>query len=399
MISPRDFSAAGELSHDPVATLWPSYALSTHVVDALGQTMRAMDELAMRPEVTPSTLETLRSTALLVRTVLSLDGSAHAALLAQAHEVARALAIVARASWMTEALLWRPADARDVAFAHLTLTSLGRPDVTFHQTLQRALAATTSQSGERLPYDRVRHAWLTLLAEPSRDALDGMTDRTAVASPVDLCAATRQDLRALSEGLMWVTDLGRRTPRLARATAVILDEVDSAVAIALDAEDVLLAAQLLMAWPMLQTPWPPSASFAFAWIVAELATRRPSVDGASALGTLSALALAGPWRPLTQWPPDASRAPLWHMLRGRLDRAPTPSWIVQLDATPWERQRGTTTLLLDAALRRAVNAQDRNGIRELVVAVEANGARGTALYQQAAALLGRLEYEPPTFLR
>lgn len=399
MISPRDLPAAAEVSHDPVATLWPTYALSTHVDEALAAALRAMDELAIQPVVTRTSLATLRATALLVRTVLALDGSAHTALLAHAQEVARALATAARAPWMREAMLWRPAEARDVAFAHLVLTALGRPDAAFHQTQLRALAATTSQSGERLPHERVRNAWLALLTEPSRDPLDGMADRTAVASPIDLCASLRDDLLAVVEGLQWVTDVGRRVPRLARTPAVILDEMESALAIALDADDVPLTTSLLMAWPMLRTPWTPAASFAFAWVVGQPSSRGNDVIAGCALGTLCALAVGGPWRPLTHWPPDASRAPLWKLLRERLDRAPTPTWLAQLDATPWEGQRGVATLLLDAELRRAVAARDRHAIRELVQAVEANGARGTALTQQAAALLGRLDYEPPIHLR
>jgi hypothetical protein len=399
MISPRDLSTADEQSHDSIATLWPTYALAAHVDEALTIALHVMDQLATQPLVTRTSLDTLRATALLVRTVQSLDGSAHAALLAHAQEVARALATAARAPWMREALLLRPAESRDVAFAHLVLTASGRPDAAFQQTLVRARAATTSQSGEWLPHERLRDAWLALLAEPSRDPLDALADRTAVASPIDLCASRRDDLLAVVEGLQWVTDIGRRVPRLARAAGVILDEVESALAIALDAEDVALVTALLMIWPMFRTPFTSAASFAFQWVAAHVPSRCDDPITACAFGTLCALAAAGPWRPRTHWPPDASRAPLWNMLRERLDRAPNPSWLTQLDAMPWERQRGVATLLLDAELRRAIAARDRGAIRELVRAVEANGARGTALTQQAAALLGRLEYDPPTHMR
>jgi hypothetical protein len=396
MISPRDLSTAEERSDELVATLWPTYALTAHIDESLTIALRSMDQLVTQPVITRASLDTLRGTALLVRTVQALDGSAHAALLAHAQEVARALAAAARAPWMREALLWRPAESRDVAFAHLVLTASGRPDAVFQQTLVRASAATTSQSGERLPHDRMRHAWLALLTEPSRDPLDGLADRTAVASPIDLCASRRDDLLAVVDGLQWVTDVGRRVPRLVRSAAVILDEMESALAIAVDAGDMPLTTALLMTWPMLRTPCTAAASFAFHWIAAQSPSRRDDPITSCTFGTLCALAAAGPWRPLTHWPPDASRAPLWNMLRERLDRAPAPSWLTQLDAMPWERQRGVTTLLLDSELRRAIAARDRGAIREIVQAVEANGARGTALTQQAAALLGRLEYEQPT---
>jgi hypothetical protein len=83
------------------------------------------------------------------------------------------------------------------------------------------------------------------------------------------------------------------------------------------------------------------------------------------------------------------------MLRGRLDLSHSPSWVPLLDSIPWDRQRGLTTLLLDVALRRALATHDLTAVRELLVSVEANGGRGTALCQQAASLLGRLDREPP----
>jgi hypothetical protein len=397
MISPRALPAASP-SPEPPSAAWPSYALSARVAEALGVALGALDRLAATgPAVAhgPPPLTALRETALLVRAVLALDSSVHAALVAQAREVATALATVARAPVMVERLVWHPADARDIAFAHLVLTASGRPDGHFHTRLSRALAAPTSNSGERLPHQRLRHAWLALLDDTTVDALDVMADHTALASPIDLCDALPIDLHAVADALRWVTDVGRRAPRLARAVPTVLDEVEGALAIAIDAELVQLTAGLLLAWPMLHVPWPPTASFAFAWVVSREQERHASLETACAVGMLAAVSLAGPWRPAGDWPPDPSRGPLWHMLRGRLDLSHSPSWVPLLDSIPWDRQRGLTTLLLDVALRRALATHDLTAVRELLVSVEANGGRGTALCQQAASLLGRLDREPP----
>ncbi|MCU0647417.1 MAG: hypothetical protein MUF00_05450 [Gemmatimonadaceae bacterium] len=392
MISPRSFPVASP-PEDPPPAAWPAYALSARVVEALELSLAALDRLTpsiasfdASPPIAP-----LRDIALLVRAVLTLDAERYPALAAQGAEVANALARVARAPAMARRLAWAPADARDTAFAHVVLTASGHPDARFHARLDRALAAPTSSSGERLPHERLRHAWLALLDDTAIDALDTMADRTAVASPIDLCSAGPHDLFAVADALRWVTDLGRRMPRLARAARALLDELDSALALALDADDVALVAELLLAWPVLHAAWSPTASFAYAWVVAQEPVRRVSLEASCALGTLSAVALRGPWRPLCTWDSDAVRAPLWHMLRGRLDATPSPSWLVQLDAAPWEQQRGVSTLLLDAALRRAIDAHDLVGVRELLVAVEACGARGTALCVQAAALLARVD--------
>jgi hypothetical protein len=367
------------------------------VVEALEIALVAVDRLTPAAgafDAAPP-LAPLREVALLLRAVCRLDADRHPALVQQGQEVATALAQVARAPAMAQRLAWHPAEAREIAFAHMVLTASGLPDDRFHARLARALAAPISGSGERLPHERLRHAWLALLDATGADALDVMADRTSVASPIDLCAATPTDLAAVADAVRWVTDLGGREARLARAPRALLAELEGALAVALDADDVTLAADVLLAWPALHAEWPPSASFAFGWVVARESVRRASLAAACALGTLAAVALLGPSRPLCTWPADTARAPLWHMLRGRLDDRPHVSWLAQLDAAPWEQQRGVTTLLLDVALRRAVEAHDLASVRELLVAVEACGARGTALCAQAAALLARVDGDVP----
>lgn len=399
MISTSTLPSARPLP-DPPPNAWPSYALAARVAEALDLALAALDQLAAAPrgEMPRSTVTALREIALLLRAVLALDAERYPALLATAQDVATALAGVARAPVVADELAWHPADARETAFAHLILTASGRPDPWFHARLGRALAAPTSRSGERLPHERLRHAWLALLEDRSIDALDVMADHTALASPIDLCAADAPSLHAVAEALRWVTDLGARAPRLARSPGVLIDELESALVIGLEHDDVALVASLLLAWPALRMPWSAPASFAFAWVVAREGTRRASIEASCALGTLAATTLAGPWRPLRDWPSETPHGPLWHMLRGRLDAPVVPSWLAVLDATPWPRQRGVTTLLLDAVLRRAIAAQELRAVRELLVAVEASGARGTALCQQAAALCARVDGDRPLVL-
>ena len=311
-----------------------------------------------------------------------------------------------------------PGLARDHAFAHVLLSRLGYPDPDVDQLLSKSLAMGVDFGPERLPHRRLEQAWLARLwkaGEPpsrldSRLVADSMLGR-----PIDTLGSTRFDFYAFTHAVMYATDLGERRIALNRSKAAIAADAEAALAYSLDANELDLAAEVLLTWPMLRIAWSSAATFAFgilanvednlgflpgsAFDLARYQTLTgddrsryalmTSYHSAYVMGFLCAVALRPGCAPPAAVPPsrrfrDAGKALL------RLVNTDRPScWIEPFGALGPRQQDSVAPLVLAAVLRRAKTEGNLRMIREALEIALAYDLIDAPTPIQAAALLRR----------
>lgn len=162
-------------------------------------------------------------------------------------------------------LVRHPARAFKRAVPHVLLTALGRPDEAFDTVARRACSRVLGHAADEAAAVLAERQWIAdLWGLPEGDGIPrhDPTATTALHRPVDLLVDGREDPYGLTHLLFYVTDFGRHRPRLGRPRDALLADVEAQLVRFLDRDDFDLAAELLMAWPLLQAPWSPTAAFA-----------------------------------------------------------------------------------------------------------------------------------------
>ena len=180
--------------------------------------------------------------------------------------LARRLAPLARGDAVLARLCNEPSGAIETAAAHVYLTDFGHRDNAFERFLREIVDAGGTAGPERLPNHQLEHHWLGQIGagEIDRMSVDAaLLARTCVASGLDVLGASTLDLYAFTHVLLYATDTGRRAVDWPRPLAEIEAETEAALAVALDADNLDLAAELLWTWPMAGLPWSAAAAFAF----------------------------------------------------------------------------------------------------------------------------------------
>src|SRR6185436_1156553 len=80
----------------------------------------------------------------------------------------------------------------------------------------------------------------------------------------DALRASRYDVYAFTHLVLHATDMGQRPVQWPRGGAPLTADAEAALALALDADNLDLAAEVLWTWPMAGLAWTPAAAFAFA---------------------------------------------------------------------------------------------------------------------------------------
>jgi hypothetical protein len=372
-------------------------------------------ECAVRPF---SLSKVVAETAMLVRCaamVTPADGPT----VALVDEIARALSPYARGGLVKAQMCHDPGRAFEHASAHLYLTDIGYRDDGFGRYLDDITGCSPACSPERLPNHALEQHWLEQIhagvAGSSAINPDALA-RTCVAWSLDVLGSSTMDLYAFTHVILYASDMGHRAATWPRPLDAIVADAEAALAVALDADNFDLAAELLWTWPMLGLPWSPVAGFGYQVLIdaadeagflpgpdltqssAENAVKeaddglalRTSYHATLALGIFCSAALRPGRLPsceidepcvgedsvdaLLQLLPASSRPRRWLRVLAKLDPA----------------SRGALApLVASIALRRAAAASDLNGLRNgIEVASEAGVTDGPAM-RQALALLRR----------
>ncbi len=395
---------------DAIRRVERALRVCTATVDALVEQDPGIDLAAMEAPAHKVVAES----AMLLRVVASLPADLAPDVAVAVQELGARLAIHARTPRVKIGFVLHPALARDYAAAHTALSAAGWPDREVDALLESSTAGWTAVR-ERMPHRELEQAWLASLHGGERPPA-AIIERTAIGTGVDLLFGSRDDVYALTQALMYVTDFGSREASLGRGTEEVLAEFRSALAGALDDDDFDLAGELLLAWPWLGVTWDPVASFAFRVLarvedeVGILPSLTLDADGyrAQEPGTRSQYVTASTYHPAyVMGLPCAATLRAGRMPSGPAAGDPSQRPLVAaLDremakdrrSRQWHHDYEVLTLddrcplapfLLDVILRRAARRLDFAGLHRLLsVAFSCGEARSPAALQ-AARLLSR----------
>ncbi|MBR0717282.1 DUF6895 family protein [Bradyrhizobium liaoningense] len=327
------------------------------------------------------------------------------------------LAPHARSQRMRWDVVRYPSVCLQLATPHILLGALGRGDARFDALLAESATSSVSGSHEVVPYRELELMWLEALwrNEAPRPGFAEVARKTALGRAIDLLNGTREDAYAHTHAAMYYTDFGNRQGNLPRPAHEFLDESAAVLARALVIEDYDLAAEALMAWPLLSTSWSPAAAFGFR-VIASLedkvgflpAGRSASsqllrLDGhdrtkcalatsyhtAYVMGMLCAVALKPGMAS-----PYATTGPAYSMslvgdLRARIP-AGSAHWEQVFAALRPDEQAALAPFLLDVALMQSSRKGDAVQMARLLQMALTHGLADTTLCAQAAGLLTRM---------
>ena len=174
-----------------------------------------------------------------------------------------------------------PGSALVHATAHILFTDLGSPDAQSHEMLLLCLSQHHRAGTEMLPFQQLEHLWLEPIAtgEPAENtAISKILASSCVSRPIDCLTASTLDLYQITHTVLFATDLGQRPIDLPQDRAEFFTNIEALLAVALDAENYDLVAELLWVWPMLHQHWSPIALCAFD-VIDTLASQRGFLPG------------------------------------------------------------------------------------------------------------------------
>ncbi|WP_157376311.1 DUF6895 family protein [Burkholderia ubonensis] len=328
----------------------------------------------------------------------------------------------ARSEQVVSALCVDPGRALEHAVAHIILGRLGYPDEKLDQLLSLCHAGGAAVGPERLPHRQLEQQWLARLwgvADRPDHGERSLLVQSMLGRALDAFGSSRLDVYAFTHALMYATDFGDRCPRLPRKLSAIVLDAETALAFALDTDDLDLAAEVLLTWPMLGRPWSPTAVFAFRRLTA-VADERGFLPGYNfvaaeydeltgdeqrqyalvtsyhanyVMGFLCALALRRGGTPTVSVSADrryrGAAAALIDLVG---DAAETLPWRRQFDTLTPDEQDRVSPLLLATILRRAKNGGDMRLVQHALAVAVKRDLCGSPSAVQAAALLRRGQF-------
>lgn len=323
----------------------------------------------------------------------------------------------ARSQRMRWDIVRYPSVCLQLATPHILLGKLGRSDARFDALLAESATASVSDSHEVVPYRELELMWLEALwrDQAPRPGFAEIARKTALGRAIDLLNGTRDDAYAHTHAAMYYTDFGNWRGRLPRPAHEFLDESASVLARALVIEDYDLAAEALMAWPLLSSSWSPAAAFGFR-VVASLedkvgflpAGRSASsqllrLDGhdrtkcalatsyhtAYVMGMLCAVALKPDMSSPFEIAGPAHEMALVNHLRSLIPSTGA-YWEQVLASLHTDEEAALAPFLLDVALMQASRRGDAAQMARLLQAAVTHGLADTTLCAQSAGLLTRM---------
>jgi hypothetical protein len=366
----------------------------------------------------------LSETALLLLFAARVDAS-HRQVHRRIRALAKQLVPHARSDRVLTGITLAPVLARECAAAHVCLSRLGYPDARFDDVLARSLSSGAARRRERVPYRQLELEWLGDIWDPVRNGRKrGPSTELAAATTaglgLDPLSPTRDDVYAFTHSLLYLTDFGLKQRRLPRPKTKLIADAEPALARSLDDDDFDVAAELVLAWPLLRARWTAAAAFGFSVLLRvedevgylpslSLSEKRyRELEGAErkryvvaeayhtvyVMGLLCAAALQAGTPPPE--PPAARRATGFAEELDELlvPREQPPQWERDLaELEPLQRE-ALAPFLADVALQRAVDASAFERIREVLALCVERKARPSSAMTQAADLLVRVAQSP-----
>ncbi len=159
-------------------------------------------------------------------------------------------------------LCLHPGIALDLALVPIHLRDLGLGDPRLEPFLASVLDDDRPLGPERPAHRRLETEWLHGLwsGRVNPTALADTLRATSLAWEFDHLSGTTDDAYAFTHAVLYATDHGRRNVPLPRAPEQIEADADAILAVALDAGNHDVAAEVLWTWPMLRIPWSPLAA-------------------------------------------------------------------------------------------------------------------------------------------
>ena len=165
-------------------------------------------------------------------------------------------------------LCLHPGIALDLALVPLHLRALGLGDQRLDPLLGDLFGTDRLRGPERPANRQLEQVWLQGLwsgeAEHASAAL--ALSASSLAWEFDHLAGTTDDAYAFTHAILYATDHGRHRVALPRPVGEIESDAEAILAVALDAGNHDVAAEVLWTWPMLGLPWTPLASASGAFL-------------------------------------------------------------------------------------------------------------------------------------
>ncbi|MBK8460821.1 MAG: hypothetical protein IPL43_12085 [Micropruina sp.] len=168
-------------------------------------------------------------------------------------------------------LCLNPGIALDLALVPLHLRAVGLGDRHLEPILADLLGGDRLPGPERTPNRQLEQHQLRSLwtGEVDEAGVARALAASSLAWEFDHLAGTTEDAYAFTHAILYATDHGRRRVSLPRPSAQIVRDADAILAVALDAGNHDVAAEVLWTWPMLNLPWTPLAGQAWAFLAHE----------------------------------------------------------------------------------------------------------------------------------
>ncbi len=165
-------------------------------------------------------------------------------------------------------LCLHPGIALDLALVPLHLRALGIGDDRLDPLLTDLFGSDRLRGPERPANRELEQLWLHGLwtGEVEPEALARALSASSLAWEFDHLAGTTDDAYAFTHAILYATDHGRRRVALPRSVGEIVRDAEAILAVALDAGNHDVAAEVLWTWPMLDVHWTPLATEARAFL-------------------------------------------------------------------------------------------------------------------------------------
>lgn len=408
----------------PPGAAWPRDDLESRTVAALAQAADVLDEFGVtgytdteRPALGFGPDKVIAESAMLAYAAAGASDDPRLAA-AVADVVERLVPLCRSPQALADAAL-NPQRAFKYAIPHRLITALGRPDDRFDRFILAQCRTARSQAGELPPVAELEREWVMggWRQATGRPADPFDVRGTALARPVNLLTASREDAYALTHELFYVSDFARTpAPRLPRPRRAVLADVRALLARFVRLEDYDLSGELLMAWPELAAPWDPAAAFCFR-VLAEVADEvgtlpcgnvdpaRVAALNADEAGTYlratgyhtafvmgfccaAALRAGPPPRSLPPAEPVPSADVVWPELYPLIDHR-RGHWQPVFETLAESEKRALTPLLADMATLDCLEVRDYRRTAH-VLAVAARGGIEGPMQRQARTMLAAL---------
>lgn len=176
-------------------------------------------------------------------------------------ELIQVLEPLARSESMLLNVCLRPGLAIDYAEAHICLDYAGYPNAQFDRALCASLESSAANSVERTPHRMMEAEWLKRLWKKGHKGdMNFWTRLSCLLHPVDVFSENADGAYSITHAIMYGAFEEKLIPGI--DTERLFQMIEALLIRYLDEQNYDVAAELLIAWPLLSRKWSPTAVFA-----------------------------------------------------------------------------------------------------------------------------------------